>query len=173
MRYFQNGTRAGFRLTDIRPGNYVFGDAMQVALGAVDLDQCALTVQATVVSKRRDAASGTERVFLDAGKKILTADTGALTTGHGLLLYNAAAMRRLPHAVIDRVSEEHAWVRVPGAATVDVGDTVRLVPNHACLTVATQDALVLVDDDEVVATLPVAAARTRRAVAAPPEAVDA
>jgi D-serine deaminase-like pyridoxal phosphate-dependent protein len=146
---------------------------MQVALGAVDLDQCALTVQATVVSKRRDAASGTERVFLDAGKKILTADTGALTTGHGLLLYNAAAMRRLPHAVIDRVSEEHAWVRVPGAATVDVGDTVRLVPNHACLTVATQDALVLVDDDEVVATLPVAAARTRRAVAAPPEAVDA
>jgi hypothetical protein len=30
-----------------------------------------------------------------------------------------------------------------------------------------------VDDDEVVATLPVAAARTRRAVAAPPQAVDA
>jgi D-serine deaminase-like pyridoxal phosphate-dependent protein len=157
MRFFENAAYEGFRVTEVRPGNYVFYDAMQVALGTATLEDCALTVLATVVSRRR-ARAGTHRLFLDAGKKVVTADTGALTEGYGLPLYNAAAMRALPHARIDGLSEEHAWVRVTGGATMGVGDRLRFVPNHACVTVATQRALVLVDGDEVVEALPVATA---------------
>jgi hypothetical protein len=40
-------------LTEIRPGNYVFYDAMQVGLAIVPLDHCALRVLATVVSVAR------------------------------------------------------------------------------------------------------------------------
>lgn len=65
-------------------------------------------------------------------------------------------MRPHPHAVIDRLSEEHGWLRVPGGATFDVGDAVRIVPNHACVTVATQDHAYLVDGDEVVGTWSIA-----------------
>ena len=39
--------------TEIRPGNYVFYDAMQVGLAIVPLDHCALRVLATVVSVAR------------------------------------------------------------------------------------------------------------------------
>ena len=40
-------------VTRIRPGNYVFYDAMQVGLAIVPLDHCALRVLATVVSVAR------------------------------------------------------------------------------------------------------------------------
>lgn len=153
MAYFENRTYGGFRITEIRPGNYVFHDAMQVGLGVADLPRCALTVLATVVSKHRDR--GRERVYLDAGKKILTADRGYGTDGHGVLLYNPVTMTALPHARIIALSEEHAWVEVPGGATLQVGDRVRIVPNHACVTVDTQDRMYLVDGDEVVETLTV------------------
>ena len=84
MRYFENATREGFQITEIRPGNYVFFDATQVGLAAATLDDCALTVLTTVVSRREDA-DGT-RLYLDAGKKVTTTDTGACTTGYGIVL---------------------------------------------------------------------------------------
>ena len=37
--------------TEFRPGNYVYFDRTQVALGAATIDDCALTVMARVVSK--------------------------------------------------------------------------------------------------------------------------
>ncbi len=140
-----------FRVTEVRPGNYVFHDLEQVALGAATLDDCALTVYATVVSKQPDERGGA-RLFLDAGKKVFTSDTGWGTAGFGVLLYNPERMVTLPHADLFALSEEHAWVRVPGGATLDVGDRVRVVPNHACVAVNTQDELFVVDGEEVIET---------------------
>ncbi len=156
MSRFENAERGGFSVTEIRPGNYVFYDAIQVALGAARLDDCALTAYTTVISKRRGAGGG-ERLYLDAGKKVMTSDTGHTTRGYGTLLYNARAMRAMPHAQIVGLSEEHGWVEVPGGAAFGVGDRLRLVPNHACVTVATQDRLYLVDGEEVLETLSVEA----------------
>ena len=148
---FENAERGPFRITEIRPGNYVFHDMEQVALGAATLDECALTVYATVVSKQPDEQGGS-RLFLDAGKKVFTSDTGWGTAGYGLLLYNPERMKPLPHADLFALSEEHGWVRVPGASTLDVGDRVRVVPNHACVVVNTLSELVVVDGEEVVDT---------------------
>ncbi len=156
MSQFVNTEREGFSVTEIRPGNYIFHDAIQVALGAARLDDCALTVLSTVISKRR-GASGTERLYLDAGKKVLTSDTGYDADGHGILLYNAKAMRPMPHARIVNLSEEHGWVEVPGGAAFGVGDRLRLVPNHACTAVATQEQLYLADGEDVLEKIPVAA----------------
>jgi D-serine deaminase-like pyridoxal phosphate-dependent protein len=148
---FENAEQGPFRITEIRPGNYVFHDAEQVALGAATFDDCALTVYATVVSKQPDEQGGS-RLFLDAGKKVFTSDTGYGTAGYGVLLYNPERMKPLPHADLFALSEEHGWVRVPGAATLDVGDRVRVVPNHACVVVNTQAAFHVVDGEEVVDT---------------------
>ena len=57
-------------LTEVCPGNYVYCDRTQVALGAARFIDCALTVLARVVSK---PAPG--RVILDSGAKTLTTDT--------------------------------------------------------------------------------------------------
>ena len=154
MRYFENRTHNGFTVTEIRPGNYVFNDAIQEALGSATLPECALTVQATVISKHRND-NGTERLFLDAGRKMFTSDAGYDTNGYGILLYNTRHMKALPHARITGLSEEHGWVNVSGGSTMDIGNQVRIVPNHACVVVNNQDHLYLVDGDEVIEKLSV------------------
>ena len=149
MRYFENKEQVGFKVTEIRPGNYLFNDAMQVSVGSATLKECALTVRTMVASKHRNR-SGSERLFLDAGRKVFTGDTGPGTDGFGVLLYNPKTMLPLPHARITGLSEEHGWVQVPGGSTLDVGNTVRVVPNHACVVVNGQDKLYLVDGNQVI-----------------------
>src|SRR5205814_4880483 len=79
-----SASRAGQgRLTELRPGNYVYFDRTQVALGAATLDDCALTVMATVVSKHPG------RIILDCGSKTLTNDAARGITpapGYGAVL---------------------------------------------------------------------------------------
>ncbi len=154
MRYFRNETRGDFRITELRPGNYVFYDAMQVALGSAALTDCALTAYASVISKHRDA-DGAERLYLDAGRKVLTSDTGTGTEGFGILLHSPKTMQPLPHARIAGLSEEHGWVTLHGGSTLAVRDRVRIVPNHACTAVNTQDRVYLVDRETVLEKWPV------------------
>ena len=56
-------------ITEIRPGNYVFYDATQVALGIVPPERCALSVLATVTSR-----PAPDRLILDSGSKALAAE---------------------------------------------------------------------------------------------------
>lgn len=148
---FENRQDGPFRVTEIRPGNYVFRDVQQVALGTSSLTNCALTVLTRVISVQPQT-DGTTRLFVDAGKKVLTSDKGYGITGHGILLYDPIRMTALPHATIHTLSEEHGWISVPGASTLEVGDRVRIVPNHACVVVATATELHIANGEEIVAT---------------------
>ena len=151
MSVFQNYTADGFTITEIRPGNYVFNDMTQVVLGVCSLQQCALTVLTTVISHRRTVA-GTERFFLDAGRKVFTSDLAPGSQDYGCLLYNSRARVRHPHARVTGLSEEHGWGEVRGGTTFTVGDRVQVIPNHACVAVNTQDQVYVVAGDEVVDT---------------------
>ena len=60
--------------------------------------------------------------------------------------------------VIERLSEEHATVRVAtGRRTLVPGDLVRIVPNHSCVVSNLVDEAWVVDGDEVVDGLRIAA----------------
>lgn len=145
-------------LTEYRAGNYVFFDRTQVGLGAATLDDCALTVLARVVSK-----PAPDRLVLDCGSKTLSSDSargfGALP-GHGAVFCDLASSPGLvpdAHLIVERLSEEHATVRVAdGACTLAPGDLVRVLPNHACVVANLVDDLWLTDGDQV-EPLPVAA----------------
>lgn len=151
MAAFENAEREGFRVTEIRPGNYVMHDAIQVALGAATLGDCALTVLTTVISTQ-EKPDGTSHAFVDAGKKVFTTDTGYGTDGHGIALADAEAMRPHPGLRVEHLSEEHGWLTMTGDADLTVGDRLRIVPNHACVTVANLDTLHVVDGSSVVET---------------------
>jgi D-serine deaminase-like pyridoxal phosphate-dependent protein len=146
-------------LTELRPGNYVYFDRTQVALGAASLDDCALTVLATVVSKHAG------RIILDCGSKTLTNDQArgiGKSPGYGAVLAgdtdNVDSAREIDEALtIERLSEEHATVRVTGATRLEPGDRVRVVPNHSCTVSNLVDVVRLVDGDRVIDTLSVAA----------------
>lgn len=118
-------------ITEIRPGNYVFYDATQVALGVVKLEQCSLKVLATVVSKPSPA-----RAVIDAGAKVLALDRGAHGSssiqGHGLLPN--------PHWRLSRLSEEHGIVE--GENLPNIGDIIEIIPNHACPVINLRDNII-------------------------------
>jgi D-serine deaminase-like pyridoxal phosphate-dependent protein len=140
-------------LTELRPGNYVYFDRTQFALGSASLDDCALTVLASVVTQHNG------RIILDAGSKTLTNDLargitaapgyGAVLTGDGSAIDDGLA--------IERLSEEHATVRVIGSTRLKPGDRVRILPNHSCVVSNLVNEVRLVDGDRVIDTLPVAA----------------
>jgi D-serine deaminase-like pyridoxal phosphate-dependent protein len=133
------GTPAMWKSGDLRPlvteyrvGTYVFHDRATVAAGAATLDDVALTVHATVVSR-----PAPDRAVLDAGSKALTSDPGP-GDGFGTIL-------EAPGARIVQLNEEHAYVRL-GAEPLEVGQRVRVVPNHACVVVNLFDELVVVGE---------------------------
>jgi D-serine deaminase-like pyridoxal phosphate-dependent protein len=131
--------------TEHRPGTYIYNDRMQVAAGVASWDDCALNIYSTVVSR-----AAPERGILDAGSKTLTTDTGGLD-GHGLILEH-------PEAKIARFAEEHGFLDLSRSNTrPNVGDVVRIVPNHVCVVVNMMDEVVMVRGDEILGVLPVAA----------------
>jgi D-serine deaminase-like pyridoxal phosphate-dependent protein len=151
-RFFLSDTGA----TEMRPGTYVFFDRTQIGLGAATLDQCAMTVISTVVS--RPAGS---RVVFDAGSKTLSSDVlrgFGPTSGYGLVFPQVDGPDPDPSIVIERLSEEHAVARVPPSCRLKPGDRVRIIPNHTCVVTNLTDELLVVDgSDDVVDRLPVAA----------------
>ncbi|UGA46248.1 D-TA family PLP-dependent enzyme [Bradyrhizobium quebecense] len=131
--------------TEHRFGTYIYNDRMQVAAGVATWDDCALHVYSTVVSR-----AGPERGILDAGSKTLTSDTGGLE-GHGLILEH-------PEAKIARFAEEHGFLDLSRSNTrPNVGDVVRIVPNHVCVVVNMMDEVVMVRGEEIIGALPVTA----------------
>ena len=146
---FENTTREGLSVTEIRPGTYIYQDTMQVGLGSAKMKDCALSVLSTLVSQHRES-DGTERLFIDAGKKVFTSDGRNEKTGYGRILHSAKTMTPLPHVKVGNFSEEHGWLDVEGGSSLSVGDTMRIVPSHVCVTVNTQDRLFLVDGENVV-----------------------
>ena len=107
--------------TEYRFGNYVFNDATQVALGSATLDDCALSVEATVIGR-----PSSEYLILDAGSKALASERMSPNTrAFGLV-------RGHPELTLERLYEEHGVCRVTGNNGLAIGDRVEVVPNHAC-----------------------------------------
>ena len=134
-------------VTQIRPGIYAFNDVGQIALGNATLDTTAVRVIATVVSH-----PDPERACIDAGSKSLSTDLVPASAhrdefpGHGLIV-NA------PGWVIERMSEEHGWLRWHGAGApmpLPVGTRIEIVPNHVCMAFAMLRRATVVDGGKVV-----------------------
>src|SRR5205807_7987211 len=93
----------------------------------------------------------TSRVTRYAVSKTLTSETGCGLEGHGLILEH-------PEAKIARFAEEHGFLDLTRSNTrLNVGDVVRIVPNHVCVVVNMMDEVVMVRGEEIIGTLPVAA----------------
>ena len=135
------------RLTEIRPGTYLFNDRNTVAFGAATHDDCALTVLTTVVS-----LSGRNHAVLDAGSKSLSSDP--YRGGEG----SFGSLLDCSEAVLTRLSEEHGELDTTSLdEPVAIGQKVRVVPNHCCTCVNMHRRMHLCDGDEVIDVICVAA----------------
>lgn len=137
---------AGCGLTEFRPGTYVYNDVNCIDLGAATEADCAFTILATVVSR-----PGAQRATLDAGSKALTTEAAKISSGHGRILECAGA-------AITGLDEEHAYVDLSEAEhELAIGDKVRIVPNHVCPASNLHDRAYIIEREEVVEILPIAA----------------
>lgn len=125
-------------VTEIRPGNYVFYDGIQVSLGCCKIEKCALYVLATVISQPES-----NRIIIDAGSKALHLDQGAhsvkLLTGFGTLLNI--------EGTLDRLSEEHGIIHLAHPLEIQLGSPVIILPNHACAVTNLYDYYYLLESD--------------------------
>jgi D-serine deaminase-like pyridoxal phosphate-dependent protein len=134
-------------LTEMRPGTYIFNDRTTAEMGACDWDDCAYTVLATVVST---AVPG--QAVVDAGSKALTREElRAAGTGLGAVLDH-------PEVIVRTMSEEHGVLDITRTDwRPRVGDRVRIVPNHVCVSVNMHNRLWAVEGEDIRATWRIAA----------------
>jgi D-serine deaminase-like pyridoxal phosphate-dependent protein len=126
--------------TEVRPGTNLFNDRTTFAVGACAWDEIAYSVVATVVSTSRNG-----QAVVDAGAKAIARDE--LPTGEPGL----GALLDRPEVTVRSVSEEHGILDLSNADwRPRVGDRVRVVPNHVCVSVNLHERLHGVRGDEIV-----------------------
>ncbi len=126
-------------ITAVRPGNYVFYDVVQTALGT-DADRCSLTVLATIISKRGD-----RKWVMDAGSKCLGLDKGAHGNS-GVVGYGRVV--GYESLTVTSLSEEVGILESETPLTLSIGDRVEIIPNHSCSAANMTSRVVLCRGDE-------------------------
>ena len=136
-------------VTEVRPGVYVFFDLVMAGLGLCSIDDVAVSVLASVTGfqEHKDWA------IIDAGWMAMSRDRGTadqdVDYGYGLV----ADRRGHPVAdlVISDANQEHGIVQSRKGessplSVFELGDLVRVLPNHACATAAQFDCYAVVDE---------------------------
>jgi D-serine deaminase-like pyridoxal phosphate-dependent protein len=137
-------------IDEVRPGNYIFFDGYQATLGTCAWDDCALTVLAAVIHSDRRR----RRIVIDAGGIAISKDRGPVgldpMCGYGRVLDlegNKIGMR------LDSMSQEHGEIHAETDEACDrlkVGDRVRILANHSCLTAAQHPYYHVIENGEIV-----------------------
>jgi D-serine deaminase-like pyridoxal phosphate-dependent protein len=127
-------------LTEIRPGTYVFNDINTVRSGACEMEDCAASILATVVSTARPG-----HMIIDGGSKTFSSDrlanSSEVTFGH---------LVEAPGARFHKMNEEHGFVDLAHTdAEFRAGDRVHVIPNHVCVAVNLHERVYGVRGEEV------------------------
>ncbi|MGQ0542863.1 MAG: alanine racemase [Blastocatellia bacterium] len=133
---------------EIRLGNYVFFDNFQATLGSCSFEDTALTVLAAVIHKDRER----NRLVVDAGAIALSKDRGPVGLdpgcGYGPVLdleSNETGMR------VTSLSQEHGEIDAAGMFDkFKVGDRLRILANHSCLTAAQHTHYNIIENGTIV-----------------------
>jgi D-serine deaminase-like pyridoxal phosphate-dependent protein len=135
-------------VTEVRAGVFMFGDLVQAGVGAVAVEDIALSVLATVIGHQR--AKGW--IVVDAGWMALSRDRGTakqpVDQGYGVVCDRAGRPYR--DLLVADANQEHGILALrPGSAAdlpdLPVGAQVRILPNHACATGAQHDRYHVLD----------------------------
>ena len=118
-------------VTEVRSGTCIYNDRDIVGMGAAAPKDVAYTVLGTVISV---AVPG--QVVVDAGSKALSKEVlGSGAPGYGVLFDR-------PGVTVKAINEEHGVLDLSGTAwRPAIGERLRIVPNHVCVSVNLQDHL--------------------------------
>jgi D-serine deaminase-like pyridoxal phosphate-dependent protein len=139
-------------VTEVRAGVHVFMDLVMAGIGVCELDDIAISVLAEVIGYR----DGPGEWLIDAGWMAMSRDRGtaAQDVDFG---YGAACRedgRPLDGVIVRAADQEHGIVASLDGQPLardrfELGERVRILPNHACATAAQFDGYRLVDGNQV------------------------
>lgn len=122
---------------EIRPGNFVFYDLMQLQIGACRADQVAIAMACPVVAVHKD-----RNELIIYGGAVHFSKEGLQEEGAGTIF--GCAVETLPHGwgepikgiYLKRLSQEHGIVHLPDEFLdrYATGDVITILPVHSCLT---------------------------------------
>ncbi len=122
---------------EIRPGNFVFYDLMQLHIGACREADIAVAVACPVVAKHPER----NQLVIYGGavhhsKEFITAADNTPIFGYVALWEGKGWGPRLENAYVSGLSQEHGIVKADDSLVnrVDVGDLLVVLPVHSCLT---------------------------------------
>ncbi|KAJ8655733.1 hypothetical protein O0I10_008618 [Lichtheimia ornata] len=111
-------------ISEVHAGAYTLFDRQQAATGLCTLEDVAITVLARVTSLYPDRGT----VLIDGGALAFSKDV-CPQGGFGVLQSN--------HDIVLRsVSQEHGILQADSKSGLELGQVVRVIPNHCCLTSA-------------------------------------
>ncbi len=133
-------------LTEYRSGEYPVGGYGHLVAGRHTVEQCALRVIATVVSRPTDG-----RAVLDCGSKTMSASIMEIDKGPSI-----GYIVEYPDAHFYKFSEEHGHVDISACAKKPViGERVQVLPVHPCPCVNEHDEIVATRKGQVEAVWPI------------------
>ncbi len=136
---------------EIRPGNFVFYDVMQVQIGSCLEDDIAVGVACPVVARHAER----NEIVIYGGAIHLSKESMALD---GPPCFGLVALpapdgwgKALPGAYISSMSQEHGLVRVTAEQfeRIHLGDLLIVLPVHSCLTVSCLQKYLTLDGEVI------------------------
>ena len=135
-------------ITEIRPGNYTLFDRTQAAIGSCTIDDIALSVLTEVIGVYPER----KMILVDAGALALSKDAGAThaenNDGFGLVCDTHGAL--IEGLTVIGLSQEHGKIVYVGEHHFNIGDRLRILPNHSCLVTALFRTLHVIEEGELV-----------------------
>lgn len=137
-------------IDEIRPGNYIFYDNFQATLGSCSFEDTALTVLAAVVHRDEHR----RKLVIDAGGIAMSKDRGPIELdaecGYGRVLDLEGVDTEMR---LTKLSQEHGQIEAGGSDIFDrfkVGDRLRILANHSCMTAAQHTHYNVLENGEIV-----------------------
>ncbi|MHA1387086.1 MAG: alanine racemase [Candidatus Thorarchaeota archaeon] len=137
-------------ITEIRPGSYVFHDYTQIVLGCCQIGDCSLTAYSKIIGKYD------EYLVTDAGATALSKDLGPThietATSFGKIYANYDKQELDTNLHLYSLSQEHGKVKFMNPADAQnfkVNDSLRILPNHSCLTANLHDCYYIIKEGQI------------------------
>ncbi|WP_416148876.1 alanine racemase [Salipaludibacillus sp. HK11] len=134
-------------ITEVRPGNAVFFDRMQIGLDVAEQQEVAITILTQLISIKKN------RLIFDGGSKAFTTEKGA-HGNEGVDGFGESIDH--PELILTRLSEEHGIVDLTEQnKIIHLGDKLRFIPNHACTAVNLFDHYIVLKESGQLEKVPI------------------
>lgn len=143
-------------ITEVRAGVYVFFDLVMAGIGVCQVEDIALSVATSVIGFQKEKSW----VVTDSGWMAMSRDRGTqnqeIDYGYGLVLDQHGTP--FDGLIVSQANQEHGVISSRNGTLpydkLQIGDMLRVVPNHACATGAQYDRYFVVEGDKVIGDWP-------------------